>query len=289
MSFNSIIKNITKTTIAVSLLAAGTAHAGVVSVSNYPLALLSNAVTKDAAPAKVLLNAGDVGHHGELSPSAKKLVVDSDYVVWFGGALEQNLVNTLSDAPNAISLFDFNAFERLPLRNTDGTVQPGSFDAHIWLEPENAKAIVRALAVVHSHANPEHKEKYAQNAVDFQARMDDAVAKVNLSAKSLPYWAYHDAFQYLERSANLKFAGALTPDHHLSPKVSQIRLLSQSRPQAGMCIASQGRVSDGIVNKLGNVGTVVRQEDMSDGTDFIDAWQELALTIRDCASSNAKQ
>lgn len=289
MSFNSIIKNITKTTIAVSLLAAGTAHAGVVSVSNYPLALLSNAVTKDAAPAKVLLNAGDVGHHGELSPSAKKLVVDSDYVVWFGGALEQNLVNTLSDAPNAISLFDFNAFERLPLRNTDGTVQPGSFDAHIWLEPENAKAIVRALAVVHSHANPGHKEKYAQNAADFQARMDDAVAKVNLSAKSLPYWAYHDAFQYLERSANLKFAGALTPDHHLSPKVSQIRLLSQSRPQAGMCIASQGRVSDGIVNKLGNVGTVVRQEDMSDGTDFIDAWQELALTIRDCASSNAKQ
>ncbi|KDN24883.1 zinc ABC transporter substrate binding protein ZnuA [Moraxella bovoculi 237] len=289
MSFNSIIKNITKTTIAVSLLAAGTAHAGVVSVSNYPLALLSNAVTKDAAPAKVLLNAGDVGHHGELSPSAKKLVVDSDYVVWFGGALEQNLVNTLSDAPNAISLFDFNAFERLPLRNIDGTAQPGSFDAHIWLEPENAKAIVRALAVVHSHANPEHKEKYAQNAVDFQARMDDAVAKVNLSAKSLPYWAYHDAFQYLERSANLKFAGALTPDHHLSPKVSQIRLLSQSRPQAGMCIASQGRVSDGIVNKLGNVGTVVRQEDMSDGTDFIDAWQELALTIRDCASSNAKQ
>ena len=92
------------------------AMAGMVSVSNYPLALLSHEVTQGQHDAKVLLTAGDVGHHGSLSPSKVKLVEDSDYVIWFGESLEQNLVKTLADAPNAISLLQFNAFNRLPLR-----------------------------------------------------------------------------------------------------------------------------------------------------------------------------
>lgn len=281
MKFNcSFAKFIKVAVFAPVLLTA--AHAGTVSVSNYPLALLSNAVTQGVEPANVLLKAGDVGHHGELNPSAKKTITQSSYVVWFGGLLEQNLINVLSGEPNVISLFDFNAFERLPMRHIDGSPQEGSFDAHIWLEPENAKAIVRALAVIHGHANPEHRSLYQQNAQDFAKRMDDAVAQVRLNGKPLPYWAYHDAFQYLERTAGLSFAGALTPDHHLSPKASQIVHLSKTRPQAHMCIASQGAVSDGIKNKLGNVSTIVRQEDMSDGTDFVEAWRDLALGIQDC-------
>lgn len=258
--------------------------AGMVSVSNYPLALLSNAVTKGAEPANVLLQAGDVGHHGSLSPSKVKSIQDSDFVVWFGEDLEQNLVKNLSQAPNAISLLDFNAFERLPLREVSGQVQDDTKDAHIWLEPKNAKAIVRALAVIHSHANPEHKELYQKNAEEFQVRMDEAVAKLNAQT-SLPYWAYHDAFAYLESSANLQFAGALTPDHHLSPKASQIRTLKENRPAKQMCLASQSTVSSGIVNKLENVQVIVRQEDMSDGTDFVDAWLDLAQGIRQCAST----
>lgn len=283
MKMNQLIKTVAKMASIGLVACSALTHAGVVSVSNYPLSLLSNAVTKGSEPAQVLLGAGDVGHHGELSPSAKKLVGQSDYVVWFGGALEQNLVNALTDAPNAISLFEFDAFERLPVRGIDGVPQPDSFDVHIWLEPENAKAIVRALAVIHSHANPEHKSLYEQNAQDFAKRMDGAVAQVQLTGKPLPYWAYHDAFQYLERSAHLSFAGALTPDHHLSPKASQILHLSKNRPQPHMCIASQGKVSDGIVNKLGNVATVVRQEDMSDGEDFVLAWADLALSLQACA------
>lgn len=284
MKFPRLSAILTKFTMTAFASFVSMAYAGVVSVSNYPLLLLSNEVTKGASPAQMLLTAGDVGHHGELSPSAKKLILESDYVVWFGAELEQNLINSLTTAPNAISLFRFNAFERLPVRHIDGSAQSGSFDSHIWLEPENAKAIVRALAVIHSHANPDQQAIYKQNAHNFQKRMDEAVAKVRLSGKPVPYWAYHDAFQYLERTANLHFAGALTPDHHLSPKASQILHLSKTRPKAKMCIASQGKVSDGIVNKLGNVSTVVRQEDMSDGKEFIATWTELAVAIQQCSN-----
>lgn len=260
-------------------------QAGVVTVSNYPLALLSNAVTAGTPSAEVLLSAGDVGHHGSLSPSKAKLIQDSDFVVWFGQELEQNLTTSLGDAPNAISLFRFDAFYRLPQRNIDGTPKVDSLDPHLWLDPQNAKAIVRALTVVHGYANPDNKAVFERNRDEFERQMDMAVAALPRHQGTRPYWAYHDAYQYLERSMDLTFAGALTPDHHLAPKASQFRLLNQARPAAQMCLLSQSTVSDGIKNKLGNVRVLIKQEDMSDGTTFIEAWQKMALDINGCVGS----
>lgn len=284
------MKSMIKTTLKQgALIAAATmsisAWAGVVSVSNYPLALLSNAVTQGDHDAEVLLGAGDVGHHGALSPSKVKLVEDSQFVVWFGGDLEQNLVKSLDNAPNAISLLKFNAFTRHPLRNIDGTARTNTQDPHIWLDPTNAKAIVKALAVIHGHANPASKAKYQANADDFIKKMDAAVAEVG-QTQVQPYWAYHDAFQYIETAAKLKFAGALTPDHHISPKASQIKHLSDTRPKPAMCLASQGPVSDGIKNKLGNVTVSIQQEDMSGGgDDFVEIWKQVVSDLQACAGT----
>ncbi len=83
---------------------------------------------------------------------------------------------------------------------------------HIWLDPENAKAITRALAVIHSHANPQYKKLYHANAQKFAQRMNKAVAAVhaNHAQKPLPYWAYHDAYQYMEDSAKFQLIGSLS-------------------------------------------------------------------------------
>ncbi|WP_261869162.1 metal ABC transporter substrate-binding protein [Psychrobacter sp. JCM 18901] len=85
-------------------------------------------------------------------------------MVWFGEPLENNLAASLKTAPNAIALFEFDAFNRHPLRDIKGDAIAGTLDTHIWLDPENAKAITRALAVIHSHANPQYKDLYQANA-----------------------------------------------------------------------------------------------------------------------------
>lgn len=254
------------------------AYAGQVVVSNYPLYLLSQEITQGTHDAKVLLEAGDVGHHGSLSPSKVKLAKEADFVVWFGTDLEHNLANSLATAPNAISLFKMNAFYRLPLRDVDGGAKPNSFDPHIWLDPTNAKAIVAALTVIHSHANPENKAFYQKNAQQFYAKMDN----LNLPKTARPYWAYHDAYQYAERSLKLEFKGALTPDHHLSPKASRFRVLNANRPKKTMCLASQLPISDGVKEKLTPINSFIKQEDMSDEVDFVSAWQGLANAFDVC-------
>lgn len=262
------------------------AQAATVSVSNYPLFLLSQAVTEGAPPAKQLLQAGEVGHHGSISPGDIKAIQDSTFVVWFGEPLENNLAANLNDAPNSIALFKFDAFNRHPLRDIKGKPIAGTLDPHIWLDPNNAKAITRALAVIHSHADPQYKELYHANAQKFAQRMDAAVAGSNSSAKQkpLPYWAYHDAYQYMENSINLQLIGSLSTDDHLAPKASQLRWLNEQRPAKKMCLVSPSAPAKGLLAKLQPVQETVQAEDMSNSKDFVSGWQTMAQQIRQCIS-----
>lgn len=272
--------------IAATLILCGSimmsAQAATVSVSNYPLFLLSEAVTEGAPSANQLLQAGEVGHHGSVSPGDIKSIQDSTFVVWFGESLENNLASTLNSAPNAISLFEFNAFNRHPLRDVKGKAVSNTLDPHIWLDPENAKAITRALAVIHSHANPQHKNLYHDNAKRFAQRMDKAVQLMQGNQKSYPYWAYHDAYQYIETSLGLKMVGSLSADHHLSPKASQLRWLNEQRPAKTMCLVAQGTPAKGLLAKLKPVNTTIQAEDMSGSKTFVSGWRAMAQQIRNC-------
>ncbi|WP_084606098.1 metal ABC transporter substrate-binding protein [Psychrobacter aquaticus] len=261
-------------------------QAATVSVSNHPMFLLSEAVTDGTPSANQILQAGDVGHHGSISPNDMKTIKDSKFVVWFGDSLENSLTGSLKTAPNAIALFDFKAFNRHPLRDVKGKPIAGTLDPHIWLDPENAKAITRALAVIHSHANPEYKETYQANAQKFAQRMDKAVAQIQqASQKNRPYWAYHDAYQYIESAAKIQLAGSLSPDHHISPKASQLRWFNENRPAEQMCLISSSQPAKGLLAKLQPVRTTVQVEDMSDSQDFVEGWTRMTQQINNCINS----
>ena len=264
------------------------AQAATVSVSNYPLFLLSEAVTQGAPSAEQILDPSEVGHHGSISPGDIKAIQDSKFVVWFGASLEHNLATSLDKAPNAISLYAFDAFNRHPLRDVEGNPIANTLDPHIWLDPENAKAITRALAVIHSHANPQYKKLYHANAKKFAQRMDAAVASVqqenakNSILRKRPYWAYHDAYQYLENATQLQFAGSLSIDEDIAPKASQLRWLNEHRPSKTMCIVTQSEPAKGLLAKLQPVNSTVQSEDMSASKDFVSSWQSMAQQVRQC-------
>lgn len=269
--------------VILGLFASLQVQAATVSVSNHPMFLLSEAVTDGTPSANQILQAGDVGHHGSISPNDMKTIKDSKFVVWFGDSLENSLTGSLKTAPNAIALFDFKAFNRHPLRDVKGKPIAGTLDPHIWLDPENAKAITRALAVIHSHANPEYKETYQANAQKFAQRMDKAVAQIQqASQKNRPYWAYHDAYQYIESAAKIQLAGSLSPDHHISPKASQLRWFNENRPAEQMCLVSSSQPAKGLLAKLQPVRTTVQVEDMSDSQDFVEGWTRMTQQINNC-------
>ncbi len=259
-------------------------------VSNYPLYLLSQAVTTGTPTGvEVLLGAGDVGHHASLSPHDIKLIKNSRYVVWFGKTLESNLTKTLNKIDNnkLITLLDDKNLTLLDQRNQKAQIIKGSIDPHIWLDPNNAKIIVNKLAQLHAHSNPQYAKQYQNNAKIFAKQLDQLVQKYSKQAKISVknhnnYWVSHDTFHYLENSLNTKMVGALTTSHEVPVKVGQIVWLKRHRPYKNMCLLSQNPLKQGIFEKLQPVNNKVIIEDMSDSKSYLQGWERSAKIVIEC-------
>ncbi len=269
-------------------------------VSNHPLFLLSEAVTKGTpTTVRKLLKSGDVGHHGGLSPSDIRAIKDSKHVVWFGSSLESNLAKTLKAEANTndqstkvISILDNDKITLLNHRDVQAKAIADSPDPHVWLDPDNAKVIVNLLADLHAKTNPKYAEIYHDNAQKFAKELDKQVASYQSSIearKQNKYWGSHDAFQYLEKSLAIELAGTLTTDHEIPTKASQIVWLKNNRPYATMCLLSQSQLKSGVEDKLKPVISKVMVEDLSDSDTYLQAWQNSAQKVNECLQGSANE
>lgn len=264
------------------------AQAAGMVVSTHPLYLIAQAVTQGVESPTLLLTANQSGHDVQLRPKERQLLKESDFVVWFGPAYEAPLAKVLEGQPNAIALFDLKAFRRQPLRDAQGNALTNTLDPHIWLDPVNAIAIAHAIAAVRARQFPAHAAQYQQNAQRFSQRMLAEIRSIRQQTRQpVSYWVYHDAYQYLEPSLNLRFKGALTVDHDLPPTITQLQWLQQSRPlQAGkplpMCLLAESQVAVSTVQRLQPAVMQAVDETMQGQTDFVQAWAALAKQIVDC-------
>lgn len=256
-------------------------------VSTHPVYLIAKEVTKGVEQPQLLLK-NQTGHDVSLTPAHRKMVQDADLVVWLGKAHEAPLEKLLSENGKSIAILDSGIVSALPMRNPRGQALPNTVDTHVWLDPNNAVRIGFFIAALRSQQQPASREKYWANARSFAHTMLVTANRLNKTSKLQPYWSYHDAYQYLERPLNLKFAGALTDDPHIAPTLAQIKYLNDSRPQAKMCLLAEGHASKNQYSKLG--GTVFQpvDESMTGEDDFLHAWKKLADQTQNCVLNARK-
>jgi len=259
------------------------AQAGTLVATTHPLYLIAKAVTAGIEQPVALLPAASSGHDITLKPSDRILLKNADFVVWFGRDYEAPLTNLLEHQRNAIALFDLKAFRRLPLRDLRGQPIANSLDPHIWLDPANAIGIAYAIATVRAMQFPKLAPQYLHNAEIFSQQLLAVAARERVSS-SRAYWAYHDAYQYLEPSVQLRFAGALTTDPELPPSVGQLLWLSQHRPHAdAVCVFAERPLSTALIEKLRPVQSYPIDEVMADANDFVLGWQALVQDLKRCS------
>ena len=85
-----------------------------------------------------------------------------------------------------------------------------SFDPHVWLDPENAKAMAAAVAAELAKADPANAATYTANAEAFARSLDAlsaAIAAELAPVKDKPYVVFHDAYQYFEKRFGLAGGG----------------------------------------------------------------------------------
>ena len=256
-------------------------------ISTHPIYLIAKKITQGVETPELLLG-NQSGHDVQLTPAHRKAIQEAGLVIWLGQAHEAPLEKVLGESNKAIAILDSGIIQALPLRSTRGVAIKNTIDTHVWLDPNNAVRIGFFIAALRSQQYPEHKAMYWNNAKSFAREMILASQKFTTSGNPKPYWAFHDAYQYLERPLNLKFAGALTDDPHVAATVAQIKYLNDTRPVTKMCLLAEGSATPAQYSKLGNIAFQAVDETLAKYQDFVVTWQSLAKETQACIYSARK-
>jgi len=86
-------------------------------------------------------------------------------------------------------------------------------DAHIWLDPNNALAMIDVIAAELAENDAENADAYAANADAMKKRITELTAEIDkelASVRGRPFVVFHDAYHYFEDRFSVQAAGAIT-------------------------------------------------------------------------------
>lgn len=125
-------------------------------------------------------------------------------------------------------------------------------DNHVWLDPENARVLVEAIAAELAKADPKNAAAYRTNATAMKTRLDTLIADVRATvapAKGRGFIVFHDAYRYFEERFGLEAAGAISVSPEVIPgaaRVAEIR--SKVKELGATCVFSEPQFEPKLVS-----------------------------------------
>lgn len=224
---------------------------------------------------RLLVAGGASPHEYSLKPSDGRALGAAQVVFWIGPALENFLVKPLANAPAArsVALLTAPGVTVLPLR--EGGVWEAhdeahdhahdltaSHDAHVWLDPVNAIAMVRQIVAVLGAADPAHQAVYARNGaalVERLERLNQQLAAALAPVRTRPYLVFHDAYQYFERRYGLNAVGSVVLSPEQRPGAKRVaEIQARVRERQVRCVFSEPQFQPALVATI-IAGSAARQ------------------------------
>lgn len=128
----------------------------------------------------------------------------------------------------------------------------GEFDMHLWLSPENARAIAAEAAKVLAEKDPANAEAYNRNLAGLNEKLavlDKELAETVAPIKDKPFIVFHDAYQYFEHHYGVLAAGSITVSPETLPgaeRLTQIR--DKVKTLGATCVFAEPRFEPKLVN-----------------------------------------
>ncbi len=167
--------------------------------------------------------------------------------------------------------------------------EQGEFDAHIWLDPENAKAMVHEIEETLVKADPANAEKYKANAEAVTARLDQLITEITaelVPVKDKGFIVFHDAYQYFENRFGVVAGGSITISPEVTPgaeRITEIRAKVQELGAA--CVFAEPQFEPKLVTTV-TEGTPARSGVIDPLGSEVENGPELYFTvIRNMAQS----
>lgn len=130
----------------------------------------------------------------------------------------------------------------------------GEADPHIWLDPENGRAMAAAMAAALGAADPENAALYRANADALGARLDALGAEIDATlapARGKPFVVFHDAYHYFEARFDIEAAGAVAISDASAPgpaRIEEVRELINGA--SAVCVFTEPQFEAKLVTRL---------------------------------------
>jgi zinc transport system substrate-binding protein len=262
-------------TLACAVPLARAAEPPKVLTSIKPLHALAANIMDGVGEPTLLLRATASPHTYNLRPSDARAIAQAEIIFWVGPAYESFMAKAArSRAPKArvVTMSELAGVTLLPTReggvwddHDEGAAAGHShghshghgaeeMDMHLWLDPENAKTIVQAMAATLAERDPANGQAYRANAARLTGQLDGLNAQLSAQLAPVadkPFVVFHDAYQYFERRYGLTAAGAITvtPDRVPGPRrLAELRRTIQERRAA--CVFSEPQFTSGLVTTV---------------------------------------
>ena len=168
-------------------------------------------------------------------------------------------------------------------------------DPHVWLDPENAKAMVHEIEEALAKADPANAATYESNAEAVMAQLDSLVAEIDgelAPVKGRGYIVFHDAYQYFENRFGVSAIGSITVSPEVLPGAERVSDLQEKvRSLDATCVFSEPQFEPRLVATITentNAGTGVLDPlgaSIDNGPNlYFTLIRNMARSLKDCLS-----
>ncbi|MGL5286461.1 MAG: zinc ABC transporter substrate-binding protein ZnuA [Aeromonas sp.] len=264
-----------------------------------PIGFIAAAITRDISTPEVLLPSGASPHDFALRPSDIRRIESADLVVWVGPDLEQFMVKPLSGKSNTLTLLDIpglplhrfseeeahehehdhnaGAHEEDGHDHDDGDHDEhdhdhhaGGIDPHIWLGPNLAVPIAKAIVERLSAIDPANQARYQANLARFEQELalkDKQVASMMEPVKKQGYFVFHEAYGYWERHYGMQAKGHFTVSPERRPGAKTLVAIRKAlEEQQARCVFAEPQFKPDVIESVArNTGAKVLIQDETGG------------------------
>ena len=269
-----------------------------------PIHSLLQSILGDTENAVLLIDNNASPHNYQLKPSNIKTLTQAELIVFIDPSFEvfmEKLSSSIGQNVELIELAHQGNLELLEPRKYDtnndssehDTHDHGLIDPHLWLNPNNARAIVTLLAEKLSVLKPENKSIYQQNLKKTIDKLDNLENQLLHQLKPLSksqFIVQHDAYYYFEKYYGLESISALALDAAIPPSVKLVQNISDSIEENNVvCIFYEPQFSAKLVKAIAadtNIKTTELDpigQDINPGSDlYFELMSQLGNNFEKC-------
>ena len=246
-----------------------------------PVHALVTAVMEGVGEPSVLLSGNESAHSFSLKPSEARLLSKADVIFGIFPTLEPFMTRLIASLPKStrvVMLAEASGVEKLATRagngfeehddhqheakheekhdksHNDQDLEGQAVDPHVWLDPENARAMTRAIVATLSSRAPAHAARFAENGRRIESSLEalrEELGKQLAPLTKLRLIVFHDAYQYLERRFGLTVVGSITANPEVAPSAKRLReLRARIAHEGDVCVLSEPQFSPKLVSAV---------------------------------------